>query len=129
MANRRRPIPNQVGKIDFQEISLDHLHIRRRPGDERGGEIAIDLDGDDVAGALRQGQRQCAAAGSYFEERLVGRRGSRIDEPRYPGRFEEMLAESFSRARDRGQSSSSGEVSPRQYRSSISSICSSLIPK
>src|SRR5678815_1028253 len=94
-------------------------------------EVAIDLDGDDMPDPGGKWKRQCAPPWSNLKEYVVRRRGLRFQEPRDPRWLEEVLAEPFSRPRKRRQSSSSSgpRVSPRQYRSSMSSISSSLMPK
>ena len=73
--------------------------------------------------------------GPISRNRSVGRRRDRRDQLVGPGRLEEVLAVTFLRARIDGLRSRSAAAqtsssdSPRQYFSSISSICSSLIPK
>src|SRR4029078_12720901 len=96
-------------------------HARR----QRGGEIAIDLDGGDVGGARGEARRQDAGPGADLDEAVVAGRGGRVDHLVGPRPREKGLAETLP-----GSVTHAFSIdSPRQNFSSISSISSSLIPK
>ena len=61
----------QLRKIDVKEIGLNETHVLRNTRRKRRSEIAIEFDGDDLAGTLRQRGSQRTAARTDLDECLV----------------------------------------------------------
>jgi len=117
---------------------IEAIMLHRTTNKREARQVAIDLDCNQPFYARRQRERQGAATGPDLEKEIVGSRANRFDDATHPAGFEEVLAEAFACLHSSSSSpapprSSAGEPSRRfrrsQYRSSISSISSSLRPK
>lgn len=97
---------------------------------QRLNHLAVELDRCDAGYLGREPQRQRPGAGSNLDEALAWFGLNCADELVSPRGFEKMLAVLLFRAKKvRTNGYTSSRDSPRQYFSSISSICASSIPK
>jgi hypothetical protein len=72
------------------------MRVGPRVGSKRFRQIAVDLDHIHVFGPRQQAPGQSAAAGSYFDQALSGRRRNAIDDAANDaGIVQEVLAETF----------------------------------
>ena len=117
--------PRERQQIELENILPDEADVRGEPRHESGRHVAIDLDGGEVRDPWRQANGQRARARADLQKVVGGLRVDLLYQPIGPGGFEEMLTESLLGLHDHTSSSDS----PRQYFSSISSICSSFMPK
>ena len=70
--------------------------MRARIGRERAGEVAVDLDGIELPGALQQSPGQSAAARSDLDDALAAGRRDAIDDAANDGGIvQEVLAEAL----------------------------------
>ncbi len=89
----RRPVELQC--VGFDQGQLVRRELLAQPG----GEIAIDLDGGDVARAPDEFARQRGLPGADLDDRLVLARLDRIDDPLdHAPVMQEVLAEALARA-------------------------------
>ncbi len=120
-----------------QEVRFDQVGVGRQRRAQQRGQVAVDLDADEASDGRREGTRERPAARADLQEGVVGRGAERGDEPRDPGRLEEVLAEALACARQEegtawaargrdgsrlrplpvgpGSSSSPASPSPRQW--------------
>ena len=87
-------------EVELQRVRIVHGQVRVacRPLAERGGEIAIDLDGVQLAARFEQGQGEGAASGPDLHDQIVGPGRDRVDDaPHHGAVVEEVLPESPAR--------------------------------
>ena len=129
----------------LEEIALDHRERRRRRLTQGGGQIAVDFKCDHLFRAYHERRSQRAASRTDLVEHFVGLRTDRADHFFHPGGLEEVLPETLANdhhdANDVVRNVQPLSLAPShalhlrtysracQYRSSISSISSSLNPK
>ena len=121
----------QFASHEFAEVRVEHIglndcHIGKGASLEGRCQIAIDFHREQFGDPLSQRTGNCSMAWANLEKAVSGRRGDCGDKLGDPHGFEKVLAEALPRLHEDGSPSN---ASPRQYRSSMSMISSSLKPK
>ena len=99
--HRTRFSAKQFFEVEFQEIGEDHVHVRRRPGAERRGEVAIDFNRNDAADTGGERVGKGASSRADLEDRVVRVELQQRRESCDPRRIQEMLPEPLARTRIR----------------------------
>jgi len=96
----------KIAEVDRQHVRADDVELAdaTRAFAERNDEVAVELDGRQLAAGAQQRQRERALAGPDLDEPVAGLRSDRLDDAAQDARIvQEVLAEALApRGADRG---------------------------